>query len=96
MLFFNIEPFDYETQKDGKIKEQNIKTTSDLSRIVTLDAVIKIDDADYDKNYLEVEGFKVEKSGKKIYVCPICGYEEESETKPEKCIICGAEMIEKK
>ena len=59
--------FDYETQKDGKIKEQNIKTTSDLSRIVTLDAVIKIDDADYDKNYLEVEGFKVEKSGKKTY-----------------------------
>ena len=38
----------------------------------------------------------VEKSGKKTYVCPICGYEEESETKPEKCIICGAEMDEKK
>lgn len=37
-----------------------------------------------------------EKSGKKIYVCPVCGYEEESETKPEKCIICGAEMVEKK
>ena len=37
-----------------------------------------------------------EKSGKKTYVCPICGYEEESETKPEKCIICGAEMEEKK
>ena len=35
-------------------------------------------------------------SGKKVYVCPVCGYEEESETKPEKCIICGAEMIEKK
>ena len=62
-----IYAFDYKTQKDGKIKEQNIKTTSDLSRIVTLDAVIKIDDADYDKNYLEVEGFKVEKSGKKTY-----------------------------
>ena len=56
---------DYETQKDGKIKEQNIKTTSELSRIVTVDAVIKIDDADYDENYLEVEGFKVEKEGKK-------------------------------
>lgn len=62
-----IYAFDYETQKNGKIKEQNIKTTSDLSRIVTLDAVIKIDDADYDKNYLEVEGFKVENSGKKTY-----------------------------
>lgn len=35
-------------------------------------------------------------TGKKIYVCPVCGYEEEAETKPEKCIICGAEMIEKK
>ena len=35
-------------------------------------------------------------SGKKVYVCPVCGYEEESETKPEKCIICGAEMVEKK
>ena len=35
-------------------------------------------------------------SGKKVYVCPVCGYEEESDTKPEKCIICGAEMIEKK
>lgn len=34
--------------------------------------------------------------GKKTYVCPVCGYEEESETKPEKCIICGAEMLEKK
>lgn len=34
-------------------------------------------------------------TGKKVYVCPVCGYEEESETKPEKCIICGAEMIEK-
>ena len=33
--------------------------------------------------------------GKKTYVCPVCGYEEESETKPEKCIICGAEMVEK-
>ena len=32
---------------------------------------------------------------KKVYVCPVCGYEEESDTKPEKCIICGAEMIEK-
>lgn len=34
--------------------------------------------------------------GKKTYVCPVCGYEEESDTKPEKCIICGAEMVEKK
>ena len=62
-----IYAFDYETQKDGKIKEQSIKNTSELSRIVDLDAVIKIDDADYDKSYLEVEGFKVEKEGKKTY-----------------------------
>lgn len=34
--------------------------------------------------------------GKKTYVCPVCGYEEVSDTKPEKCIICGAEMVEKK
>ena len=32
---------------------------------------------------------------KKYYVCPVCGYFVHSETKPEKCIICGAEMIEK-
>lgn len=32
---------------------------------------------------------------KKYYVCPVCGYFVQSETKPEKCIICGAEMIEK-
>lgn len=36
-----------------------------------------------------------ENKGKKTYVCPVCGYEEESDTKPEKCIICGAEMVEK-
>lgn len=35
-------------------------------------------------------------SGKKVYVCPVCGYEEVADTKPEKCIICGAEMVEKK
>ena len=38
----------------------------------------------------------VKSSEKKVYVCPVCGYEEESETKPERCVICGAEMIEKK
>ena len=32
---------------------------------------------------------------KKYYVCPVCGYFVQSDTKPEKCIICGAEMIEK-
>ena len=31
---------------------------------------------------------------KKKYVCPICGYSIESEEKPDRCIICGAEMIE--
>ena len=62
-----IYSFDFETQKDGKIKEQNIKTTSDLSKIITIDSVIRIDDADYDKHYLEVEGFKVEKISKKTY-----------------------------
>ena len=45
----------------------------------------------------KVEQKKETKStDKKTYVCPVCGYEEEAETKPEKCIICGAEMIEKK
>lgn len=62
-----IYAFDYTTQKNGNIKEQNIKTTSELSEIITLDAVIKIDDGDYDKNYLEVEGYKVTKKGKKTY-----------------------------
>ena len=27
------------------------------------------------------------------YVCPICGYEEESMTKPQSCVLCGSEMI---
>lgn len=62
-----IYAFSYSTQKDGKIKEQSIKNTSQLSEIIDIDAVIKIDDADYDKNYLEVEGFKVTKKGKKTY-----------------------------
>ena len=30
----------------------------------------------------------------KTYVCPVCGYKVEAETKPDKCIICGAEMQE--
>ena len=34
-------------------------------------------------------------ANKKTYYCPICGYSVESETKPDKCIICGAEMLEK-
>lgn len=57
----------FETQKDGNIKEQNIKTMSQLSDIITLDAVIRIDDADYDENYLEIQGLKVTKKGKKTY-----------------------------
>ena len=28
------------------------------------------------------------------YVCPVCLYSVEAEEKPEKCIICGAEMKE--
>ena len=38
---------------------------------------------------------KSEENKEKImdkYVCPICGYSVESETKPDKCIICGAQM----
>ena len=34
-------------------------------------------------------------SHNKKYICPICGYEVESENAPQKCIICGAEMQEK-
>ena len=44
----------------------------------------------------EANNEKPKDSVKKVYVCPVCGYEEESDTKPEKCIICGAEMVEKK
>lgn len=32
---------------------------------------------------------------KKTYYCPICGYSVESDTAPDKCIICGADMLEK-
>ena len=30
----------------------------------------------------------------KKYVCPVCGYSLESETEPDKCIICEAKMKE--
>lgn len=56
---------DYKTYKDGKIKEKTVKKKSQLSEIITLDTVIKIDDAYYDENYLEIEGFKVTKSKNK-------------------------------
>ena len=51
----------YKTYKDGNIKQLDIRKKSQLSEIVTIDTVIKVDDALYDKNYLEIEGFKVEK-----------------------------------
>ena len=31
----------------------------------------------------------------KIYYCPVCGYEVEAETNPGKCVLCGADMVEK-
>lgn len=57
----------YKTYKDGNVKEQTVKKKSQLAKIITLDTVIKVDDAYYDKNYLEIEGIKVIKSGKKTY-----------------------------
>ncbi len=31
----------------------------------------------------------------KKWICPVCGFEVESETKPPVCVVCGyAEMIE--
>ena len=59
--------FSYETQKNGNIKEQNISNTSQLASIITIDSVIKFDDAEYDKNYLEIQGLKVTKESKKTY-----------------------------
>ncbi len=44
----------------------------------------------------KVEITEQKSSGTKTYVCPVCGYEETSDTKPDSCIICGAEMLEKK
>ena len=40
---------------------------------------------------------KTEDSSKstKIYYCPMCGYEVEAEENPGKCVLCGADMIEK-
>lgn len=57
----------YKTYKDGKVKEKLVKKKSELTKIITLDAVIKVDDALYNKNYLEIEGVKVMKDGKKTY-----------------------------
>ena len=31
----------------------------------------------------------------KTYICPVCGYEVEAEKNPIKCVLCGADMIEK-
>ncbi len=57
----------YKTYKDGKVTELSIKKKSALSEIITIDTVIKVDDASYNENYLEFEGLKVEKSGSKTY-----------------------------
>lgn len=35
-------------------------------------------------------------TSRKTYYCPICGYTTESDTRPDKCLLCGAEMFEKK
>ena len=59
--------FGYTTQKNGIIKEQTIANTSELSAIIDIDSVIKIDDAEYDENYLEIQGLKVTKQNKKTY-----------------------------
>ena len=55
----------YKTYKDGKVNELNVKKKSQLSDIVSIDNVIKVDDALYNKNYLEIEGLKVEKKNGK-------------------------------
>lgn len=45
------------------------------------------------KEKLEVSVAKSEKTNKKTkYICPVCGYFEESDTPVERCIICGAKM----
>ena len=49
---------------------------------------------DFERRERKVES--KEKKEMKKYVCPICGYTVEAEEKPEKCIICGAEMVEAK
>ncbi len=57
----------------------------------------------HDKSVFEKQGEqKVETktqepkvSEKATYVCPVCGYSVESDTPPEKCIICGAQMEKK-
>ena len=35
-------------------------------------------------------------TAQKQYYCPICGYTESSDTKPDKCVLCGSQMIELK
>jgi rubrerythrin len=49
---------------------------------------------DFEKRVLN-EGNEEKKKMTK-YVCPVCLYSVEAEEKPEKCIICGAEMNEAK
>ena len=58
----------YKTQASGKVKLQN-KDQAAATKIVTVGSKIKIYDAEYDKDYLEVEGLKVEKgkNGKMNY-----------------------------
>ncbi len=58
---------DYKTYKDGKIRELDIRKESQLTEIITVDPLIKIDDALYDRNYLEIEGIKVTQKKGKIY-----------------------------
>ncbi len=56
----------YKTYKDGNVKELRVDQKSKMAKIITIDPLITVGDADYDKNYLEVEGIKAVKNGSKI------------------------------
>lgn len=61
---------DYKTYTKGNVKQLTVKKKSQLSEVISIDNVIKVDDALYDRNYLETEGFKVEKKNG-IITCSI-------------------------
>lgn len=47
---------------------------------------------DFEKKVLNENS---EEKKMKTYYCPVCGYEVQAESNPGKCVLCGADMLEK-
>lgn len=51
---------------------------------------------DFERKEIENQDEKIKSEKKlKTFYCPVCGYEVEAEQNPGKCVLCGADMLEK-